>query len=432
MTLEELGGYRIVRKLGEGARCDVHLAHDDRPDSPAVAIKAYREGVPDTVPLAEAEALHRAAGPHVVRLIDVAPDAAGVPMLVLERLRTGGLARVLRDRASLSTGEAITILAPIAFALARVHDAGVLHGGLGADPVLFDSSGAPVLAGFGRARLVGAGLSAAARDAEPGFAADLEAFGSVAAEVLMRVRDARASALLERPGSLRDFGEALFDLGEAEPVRFEAEPAAVPARVVRGEPVPVEPEGHQRGLPDWIERMLPAGVADGVRDAVTRLRAALSAVRRPVWIAAAAVATALLAAIVLVPSGTDAQPRPTPEATHPPTPTPAGPVAGDDPVAAAMALLDERERCIRDLSVLCLDGVAQAGSSALLADQALVRELQQGAESPAEVVVDRDAVALVERLGDSAIVSLGANSEPASLLLMQGEAGWRIREYLSQ
>ena len=42
------------------------------------------------------------------------------------------------------------------------------------------------------------------------------------------------------------------------------------------------------------------------------------------------------------------------------------------------------------------------------------------------------AVALTEQLGDSALVTVvdPGDSEPASFLLVKGEAGWRIRDYV--
>jgi hypothetical protein len=109
---------------------------------------------------------------------------------------------------------------------------------------------------------------------------------------------------------------------------------------------------------------------------------------------------------------------------------------GDDPVAAAIVLLALREECFRSASLLCLDGVVQPGSSAEAADRAAVSVLQGGGEAPAPI--SAPSPELVERLGESALVSLVAASEgdgapetaPASLLLMKGEAGWRIRDYL--
>jgi hypothetical protein len=164
-----------------------------------------------------------------------------------------------------------------------------------------------------------------------------------------------------------------------------------------------------------------------------------------VWIVAATVGVALVAAIVFVPQGdsgarADAEPTPTPSATEPGhgwTPTgstgePTDPVQGDDPVAAVVALLEARDGCVADRSVLCLDAVGQVGSSALDDDQRLVRTLQDGAESPEPFLVDADQVTLAERLGDTALLELAglAETQPASILLMKTEAGWRIRDYL--
>ena len=108
------------------------------------------------------------------------------------------------------------------------------------------------------------------------------------------------------------------------------------------------------------------------------------------------------------------------------------PIAGDDPVAALGALLRERERCVRDLSVLCLDGVMQSGSVAMQLDAELVRSVQAGGELTAHATIITQSPVLLERLGDSALVGLGdvPQTQPASILMMRSEAGWRIRSYL--
>ena len=192
------------------------------------------------------------------------------------------------------------------------------------------------------------------------------------------------------------------------------------------------------GAPDWVTALIPG-------DVVARARASLGAVRAPVWIVAALVGVSLVAAIMFVPQGdsgarADAEPTPTPSATEPGhgwTPTgaaaePTDPVQGDDPIAAVVALLQARDGCVADRSVLCLDAVGQVGSSALDEDQRLVRALQDGAETPEPFLVDAAQVGLAERLGDTALVNLDgvAETQPASILLMKTEAGWRIRDYL--
>ena len=64
-------------------------------------------------------------------------------------------------------------------------------------------------------------------------------------------------------------------------------------------------------------------------------------------------------------------------------------------------------------------------------DSALIQQIQQGGELPKSATVNYSGPTLVERLGGSALLSLGANVEPASVLLIKVPSGWRIRDYLS-
>jgi hypothetical protein len=128
-----------------------------------------------------------------------------------------------------------------------------------------------------------------------------------------------------------------------------------------------------------------------------------------------------------------ASPASTPAAEDPSIVAAEPALSGDDPIAAAAVLLDLRAGCFRSASLLCLDGVVQPGSSAEDADRAAVGAVQAGGEAPAPIVASQ--LELVERLGDSALVALGSSGasekQPASLLLMKGEAGWRIRDYVA-
>jgi hypothetical protein len=121
------------------------------------------------------------------------------------------------------------------------------------------------------------------------------------------------------------------------------------------------------------------------------------------------------------------------EATEPPgtgSSAAGAAIAGDDPLAATIALLERRSDCFVELSLLCLEGVDQQGSSALGADRDAMHALRDGMEAhyaSAEAVDAR----LVERLGNSALVEVGSETAPASLLLMRSEAGWRIRDWIA-
>ena len=83
----------------------------------------------------------------------------------------GRLSDLLDRRGPLTAGETLTVLRPLAAALAAIHRHGLVHGNLSAAVVWFDDSGRPLLGGLA------AGLLAAhavpGRDAAPQRAADL-------------------------------------------------------------------------------------------------------------------------------------------------------------------------------------------------------------------------------------------------------------------
>ncbi|MET0590509.1 MAG: hypothetical protein ABWZ77_04970, partial [Naasia sp.] len=179
----------------------------------------------------------------------------------------------------------------------------------------------------------------------------------------------------------------------------------------------------------------------------------LRQVRRPVWVGAAGVAVALIAAVVLVPpredpaeavstaqsdtsaaadAQADADADERPDASTDPVETvadppeasePGGEVQGDDPLAAVSALLAMRQRCIAAESPDCLDGVVQPGSVAEADALAAIEAVQAGETVPAPIPFDGEAP-LVQRTGGSAIITAGS----VSVLLVDGEAGWRLRD----
>ena len=431
--VDSLGGYRLLRTVGVGPRAEVILAHPLRSDADPtpVVIKVYGEAVSEESVLAEIEALSRAAGDHVVRLIDVTSTPRGAPALILARHAAASLARLLGERQGLTAGEAITVLAPLAAALARMHSAGVAHGGIAPGAVLFDAGGSPTLGCFGRATLFAPGLPPAGLETEQGVLADVLAYGSLAAGVLEGAGAAqlahRARTQLAPGARLIAFADELFDLGEPLPVdlrsRPQPDPVTLPARVIAAAPVLAGQLDEDEPAPAWRQRL-------------ERLRDALGRVRRPVWVTAGASLAALLLALLLVPESGGALTADPPAVGLSPSSTAVPPtvvdeaVGGDDPVAATAVLLAAREECIRELSAECLDGIDQQGSAALAADRELVAAIAEGGGPSSVPRVEAGGVALVQRLGDSALVSLGADSEPASVLLVKGEAGWRIRDYL--
>lgn len=104
-------------------------------------------------------------------------------------------------------------------------------------------------------------------------------------------------------------------------------------------------------------------------------------------------------------------------------------ILGDEPVTAGVALLLARAECIRTSSILCLDGVDQQGSAAIEADAYRIRIAQEGGVGSSEPLITGIVPTVVERLGDSALLSIDRADVPiASLLLVRTEQGWRIRD----
>jgi len=542
-SVKSAAGYRLVRRLGSGRRADVFLGHAalgkrspggvSPGDVPGVdasvgdlaappggfmteraataAIKVFRPGTDRSGIDAEIGALARASSRHLVRLDDLATARDGLPVLVLGLLRPQSLANLLASRGGIESGEAVTIVAPIAAAVAELHRMGVAHGAVTASSVLFDELGTPVLASFGRARIIGeepagrsaSSLSPAQLAASASALRDLAALAALAGAVLEStpesagrtralsfVRSADPSRAPERFPA--EIASVLFDSATATPVvlgvapraaarsraaaRGLAAPATVPHAVPHAVPQTAPPTAAIRGrrrarppwldaihLPEWLEQVVRSSApsrADGpgTRVPASALVSVLASVRRRVWAAVVVVAVLLAAALMLVPGGDSSSRVPdaglaplTPPdgaARTEPQPLPSGgtakvvPVqsaaAGDDPVAAALELLELRDACLTSLSVLCLDTVDQAGSAAWEADGYLIRQAQEGGgatvrPSPPSDAWEGRAASLVERIGNSALVAVAppgqdAGEPPVSVLLIKGVDGWRIRD----
>lgn len=498
--MDMVGGYRLVRKLGDGERGEVYLGHagpaEDATETSTVAVKIFRDGASGQSIADEIGVLARTSSPHLLRLLDVATAADGRPCAILPRLSSVSLARLLAERPTIAVGETVTILAPLCAAVAELHVTRACHGAIRPGAVLFDRTGAPVLACFGRADRFGDVESAlpatvAERAAEPRVAADLAALAALAELVLGRVSAGeparRVAGILDwvrgsDPSSIssdrigrfaEELADRLFDLQAAVPIDFAypivADRGAVPARVITSAPVArprtvasaaVHSSGasHAREL---LSRLLPAAVVARIRppivtERLTRARMAIVSVRRPFWIAGAAgvVAVALALSLTQLSGGADAasdRVATPPVAAEVPSQaaTPAVPpgkessgggsdksaILGDDPVLAAEALLRAREQCILKRSVLCLDRVDQANSSALEDDGYLIRSLQGGRAADASSTFSGAEAVLSERLGDSALLAVQGGEPPVAegtaLLIVKGQSGWRIRDFLT-
>lgn len=489
--MDIVGGYRLVRKLGFGARAEVYLGHagTGETDTPRVAaVKLFRRETDDQSIGTEIEALSRVASRHLVELRDVATDEAGRPCLLLRRTGPESLARLLVARDTLRAGEAVTILSPLVQAVADLHAAGVAHGALRLSNVLFDEAAAPVLIGFGAAALLGAASGARSMVALSGDAsamADLAALALLcrsvldrtaglpaAAEGLYRCLDALAS-MTDRASFPDELAARIFELGEPLPLELtagstpETDAAGTHAqgthvqrahapriRAAERSSRLVVPITDQNGV---LERTPPsrsrlaawkapegtiARAGRAARALLQRMRGPLprhsarvrrgARGRKPALVGGLLGAGLLIVSLTAIPPGDSsraivAHPAPTGSTARSSPPE----AAGDDPAAAVRALLEVRAGCLRDHSVACLEVVDQADSAALENDRQLIRTGRSA--DPESVLFPTSGARLIQRLGDTALVAieLPGAAGPVSLLVVRADGNWRIRDILS-
>jgi tRNA A-37 threonylcarbamoyl transferase component Bud32 len=144
--------YQLLREVARGGAGAVYEA-EDRDLGRRLALKVYHEATRDRDQLLhEVRTAVSLAGPGVVRIFDVDPDHGWI---ALEWAPLGAIRERIRAR---DAGALLPIerwLLPLARALARVHDAGLVHLDVKPANVLFVSRTEPVLADFGTARRAG-------------------------------------------------------------------------------------------------------------------------------------------------------------------------------------------------------------------------------------------------------------------------------------
>lgn len=403
--VQSMGGYRRVRTLGSGPAGEVFLARAEETADPPVVIRLADDARAE----AEVAALTAVDSPHVVPLTDLFGSGDGRTALVFPRLPGGSLAQLLQRRARLAPGEATTVLVGVARGLAALHAAGRTHGGLRTDCVAFAADGTPVLTGLG----------ASAANSLEGERADRVALAAVAAAVLARTEDGdRIAAGVGDEASPERVEALMFDAAEPVPVDLTAGPElSEPSFPSRAGQVPL------------VGAVLPR---PGLRK---RASAAARAVRPRFWHLAGGAAAALVAALVLVPSGGDGAAAPgedpAPQSTAGSAPAPSPPsidravLAGDDPMPAAVVLAAGRDACRAAGSAECLGGVLEPGSALLEADTAALgtpAEPTLAAHQPGAAGAVPEGAA--QRIGDAAMVSF----PPVTLLLLRVEGEWRLRD----
>jgi Tol biopolymer transport system component/tRNA A-37 threonylcarbamoyl transferase component Bud32 len=149
---ERVGHYEIIRFLGQGGMGVVYRARDERL-ARHVALKTLRKRYAldprlQRDILREARIAARLQHANIVPIYDVF-EAREQPWIAMQLVEGGSLADRIEREGALPLGEAVSIAAAIADALATAHEQGVLHRDVKPGNILITRRGVPLLADFG-------------------------------------------------------------------------------------------------------------------------------------------------------------------------------------------------------------------------------------------------------------------------------------------
>jgi hypothetical protein len=378
-------GYEVDELIGFGGAGEVWRAHDLSTGETVALKRLHVRGSTAVQRLRrEAAILAAVAGPHVIGVRAVVIDGADA-VLVLDHAGGGSLATVLAVRGRISAPEAVTVLAPLAAALASAHDRGLVHGDLTPANILFTVDGRPMLADFGVAHAVGlppevvegtAGFvdPQVAAGAPVSTASDVYALGAIGRACLAGGDDAPAGLLeaieaatapdpLDRPGA-DALAAAVLDSCAAGPVVLVGGEASTEVPVTQ----PVRSAARQPPVAQLPEPPEPPVVSRWSMDRALH--------RRLAGLAAAAVA--LILALGLGEawgrhghSAAVALPVASPQPSRPGAP----PSTAGRWKSVVQSLAATRSRAFADADPSLLGSVYLTGSSAYDVDRATVQSL---------------------------------------------------------
>lgn len=152
---DEIGPYRVLRRVGEGGMGVVYEAEQTAPLSRRVALKLIKPGMDTREVVARFEAERQALAlmdhPGIARVFDAGATAAGRPYFVME-LVDGVPIDEFCDRERLPVEDRLELLIRVCRAIEHAHRKGILHRDLKPSNVLVDAEREPKVIDFGIAK----------------------------------------------------------------------------------------------------------------------------------------------------------------------------------------------------------------------------------------------------------------------------------------
>jgi tRNA A-37 threonylcarbamoyl transferase component Bud32 len=142
---ETVGRYRMEKLLASGGMGEVYEASVIDRRGERVAVKLLRrDRTTDALSIRlfeeEAAVIGRVQSPYVARLLEVSPEDADLPYIVMELIDGSTLAAILRARRRLSPEEVRALVRDVAEGLRAVHAAGIIHRDLKPHNVMLTTS----------------------------------------------------------------------------------------------------------------------------------------------------------------------------------------------------------------------------------------------------------------------------------------------------
>ncbi len=156
LTGEELGDYRILRRLGSGGMAEVYLA-EQRSLSRQVALKVLNHALATDASYVqrfqnEARAAASLVHPNIVQIFEVG-QAEGIHFIAQEYVAGKNLGQLLEREGAFQPALVLDVLRQVVSALCKAEEMAIVHRDIKPENILLSNSGEIKVADFGLARV---------------------------------------------------------------------------------------------------------------------------------------------------------------------------------------------------------------------------------------------------------------------------------------